>query len=336
MRLEPPGWWHGKRPIDRITAALLAPAGGLYGTAVRARFAFARPYRSSLPVVCIGNFTAGGAGKTPLALAIARLAVGMGAQPAFLTRGFGGSQAGPHRVEPGRDTAAEVGDEALLLARAAPTIVSRDRAAGAKAIEARGATLIVMDDGFQNPSVAKDLALIAVDAGAGLGNGFVFPAGPLRAPLRFQLRRADAAVLIGEGAPMLRQNAGLPLIEARLRPSGDTAWLKGQRVVAFSGIGRPAKFFATLRESGAELAGAEAFPDHHAFTEAEAVMLIRKAAEAGAMLVTTEKDWVRMASAAGPLAELKARARALPVELVFSAEAQASLTSLLSRVLKRR
>lgn len=334
MRLEPPSWWHGTGGLDRLKAALLTPAGLLYGTAARARLAFAKPYRSRLPVVCIGNFTVGGAGKTPLALAVARIARGQGLEPAFLTRGYGGSFAGPHAVDPARDLPGEVGDEALLLARLATAVLSRDRAAGAKAIEGLGAGLIVMDDGFQNPSLAKDLSLIAVDAGAGLGNGLVFPAGPLRAPLGHQIRRADAVVLIGAGGDAIAARLGgrLPVIRARLKPSGKTGWLREEPLFAFSGIGRPEKFFATLRQGKARLAGTRAFPDHHAFTEAEALALIRDAAEAHAALITTEKDWVRIAASAGPLAELKARARVLPVELVFEAGGEARIAALLAGV----
>ncbi len=337
MRLEPPSWWHGSSPTDRLKAALLSPAAWAYGAAVEARFALAKPYRSRLPVLCVGNFTVGGAGKTPLALALADIARGLGHNPAFLTRGYGGSLAGPHRVDAERDSAAEVGDEALLLARAAPTVLARARPDGAKAIEALGAGLIIMDDGFQNPSLEKDAAIVAIDAGAGLGNGLVFPAGPLRAPLQAQQRRAALAVLIGEGGGDIRASlrGGPPLIKARIAPADGNEWLRGARVAAFSGIGRPGKFFATLRECGAELAATEAFPDHHAFTEAEALALTAKADALGAVLVTTEKDWVRIGAASGALAALKAQARALPVKLVFPAEDETRLTALIAARLGR-
>ena len=335
MRLEPPRWWHGTGTADRLKAALFTPAGLIYGTAAKARFALAQPYRSKLPVICIGNFTMGGAGKTPLALAIARLARDLGREPAFLTRGYGGAIAGPYRVEPHGDAPGQVGDEALLLSRLAPTVLSRDRIAGAKAIEALGADLIIMDDGFQNPSLVKDLSLIAIDAAVGFGNGLVFPAGPLRAPLGYQLRRAHAVVVIGKGGKPLARSlkCQLPVLRARLRAAGDVAWLREQPVLAFSGIGRPEKFFATLRECGATLAGAKVFPDHHAFTETEALLLIREAAEARAALVTTEKDWVRLAAPSGPLAELKARSRVLAVELAFSSGGEQDALALLRKAL---
>ena len=338
MRLEPPGWWHGTSPADRLKAALLAPAAWAYGAAAQARFALAKPYRSRLPVICVGNFTVGGAGKTPLALALAEITRGMGHRPAFLTRGYGGSLAGPHKVEPERDSAAEVGDEALLLARAAPTVLARLRPAGAKAIEALDASLIIMDDGFQNPSLEKDIAIVAIDAGTGFGNGRVFPAGPLRAPLDAQRRRAALAVLIGgagAGDVEAGLDGGLPVVKARLRPSESAEWLQGASVAAFSGIGRPGKFFATLRECGAHLVAAEAFPDHHAFTDAEALALVTKAGDLGAILVTTEKDWVRIGATSGPLEELKARARTLPVKLVFAGEGEAWLRDFIGVHLNR-
>ncbi len=210
---------------------------------------------------------------------------------------------------PGAIAPAQVGDEALLLARAAPTVLARVRPDGARAIEALDVNLIIMDDGFQNPSLEKDLAIIAIDAGAGFGNGLVFPAGPLRAPLDYQRRRAALGVLIGEdgGDVEAGLDGGLPVVEARLCPSEGAEWLRGQRVAAFSGIGRPGKFFATLRDCGANLVAAEAFPDHHAFTDAEALALMSRAHELSAILVTTEKDWVRIGAESGALAELKAR-----------------------------
>lgn len=330
MRLEPPGWWYGSHPADRLKATLLAPAGFLYGTAVKARFALTEPYRSRLPVICIGNFTVGGAGKTPLALAVANMLRELGLSPAFLTRGYGGRLAGPNEVDPERHQAIDVGDEPLLLARAAPTFVSRNRREGAKAIEASGASVIIMDDGFQNPSLAKDLALIAVDGDLGLGNGRVFPAGPLRAPLAFQIARAQAAILIGRGAncaPPLRDV--LPLIKAEIQPAGDTAWLRERPILAFSGIGHPEKFFKTLREMGAQLVGEQIFPDHHPFTEAEALSLMKSAAESSAQLVTTEKDWVRIPPVSGPLGDLKAAAHALLVRLAFDAQEEQTLRELL-------
>ena len=222
MPLEAPLWWYRRKGA---LASALAPLGRLYGSVTEARFARAQPYRSRLPVICIGNFTAGGGGKTPTAIAVAALLAELGAKPAFLTRGYGGASKGPVLVRAGQ-SAGEVGDEPLLLAAAAPTLISADRAAGAHAIEATGASVIVMDDGFQNPSLAKDLSLIVVDAEAGLGNGLIMPAGPLRAPLEAQMARADALVAIGDGNKVgslieafARQ--GKPVLKARMVPRQD-------------------------------------------------------------------------------------------------------------------
>jgi tetraacyldisaccharide 4'-kinase len=332
--------------MARIQARALAPAGLLYGAAVRARFALTRPYRSRLPVICVGGFTMGGAGKTPLAVAVARLLTELGARFAFLTRGYGGEEAGPHLVDPSRDAAARVGDEPLLLAQSGPVAVARRRPDGARLIETMGVDAIVMDDGMQNPTLHKDLTIAAVDGGAGLGNGRVFPAGPLRAGLGFQLGRADAAVIIGDGEPgdlVERRLMGqIPALRARIVTQGDASWLAEQEVVAFAGIGRPEKFFETLKELGARLKGAASFPDHHVFTEDDAIGLLARASAAAAMLVTTAKDkarlgttgpWAPLGSARGALAELAARSRAVDIALKFREGDAARLRTLLSQTL---
>ena len=205
MRLEPPSWWY--QPNVTTIARLLEPAGSIVAAAARRRFEQAKPYRSSVPVICIGNLTAGGAGKTPLAICIGTLLSAARRNPGFLTRGYGGTESGPHIVDLGRDNAMTVGDEALLLARRAGTVVARDRAAGARALEAMGVDIIVMDDGLQNPGLAKQLSIAVLDPRRLIGNGLVMPAGPLRADLQSQLRRTDAlVVLCGQGEPM----PGLP------------------------------------------------------------------------------------------------------------------------------
>jgi len=312
----------------------MAPLGWLYGAIAETRFAITQPFRSALPVICIGNFTLGGAGKTPLAIEVARLIQKQSGKPAFLTRGYGGSILGPHLVDPICDAATDVGDEALLLARVAPTFVARDRPAGARAIEAAGADVIIMDDGFQNPSLAKNLSIIAMDAAAGFGNGRVFPAGPLRAPLGAQMHRASIIVRIGEENTACTPCDGtVQVIAARITPSDDTAWLLEAPVVAFCGIGRPAKFFQTLEELGARIVARHPFPDHHMFADNDARTLLNEAANVGAMLVTTEKDWVRINTFSGPLSELKARVRALPITITMAEEDKARLNALLMRTL---
>jgi tetraacyldisaccharide 4'-kinase len=264
-----------------------------------------------VPTLCVGNATAGGAGKTPTALALLARLQARGRSPAALLRGYGGRLRGPVRVDPAQHDAAAVGDEALLLARAAPTWVARDRLAGALAAVADGADALVLDDGFQNPHLAKDLNLLVLDGAAGLGNGRVMPAGPLREPFGRALARARAVVLIGEDRHGLAGRLhGATVLNAELRPRGE-AGFAGRRLLAFAGIGRPGKVFETLERLGAELAATAAFADHHPYTEAELAELQRRAVRLDAELVTTEKDAVRLPPA------WRARIAVLPVELAF-------------------
>ncbi|GMG81802.1 tetraacyldisaccharide 4'-kinase [Paralimibaculum aggregatum] len=298
--MRAPGFWSAPRRAPGLAARLLAPASLLWRLGGWLRALRTRPGRAPVPVICIGNLTAGGAGKTPLVLALAARLAAAGHAPAIVSRGHGGRLRGPHRVDPRADSAADVGDEPLLLAETAPTWIARDRGAGAAAAAASGAGLVLLDDGAQNPSLAKDLTILAVDAGAGFGNGRVIPAGPLREPLETGLARAGLAVLIGPpGARAAARAAwpelaGLPLAEAELRPPHTGLDLGGMPVVAFAGIGRPAKFFETLAGLGAELRETHGFPDHHAYPEAVLRRLLRAARGQGAMLVTTEKDAVRL------------------------------------------
>lgn len=323
MRLSSPFWWYRQRGL---VAAILSPLGALYGRISGSRMEKGEPYRSRLPVICIGNFTAGGGGKTPTSIAIAKGLKNLGETPVFLTRGYGGKSEGPLLVAKGMG-AAEVGDEPLLLAEHAPTVVSADRADGAKFIEAStdlGATVIVMDDGFQNNQLAKDLSLIVADAGIGIGNGLVMPAGPLRAPLTSQLARADALLLIGDGdqgAELAKsfEAAGKPVLKAKLKPRGDARWLTVLPVIGFAGIANPKKFYATLAEHGARVSETRSFPDHHLYTERQARHLLNWAREWNCMLVTTEKDWVRLPEDDGSArAELRHRSRPFPVAVEFS------------------
>ncbi|MGI8853811.1 MAG: tetraacyldisaccharide 4'-kinase [Methyloceanibacter sp.] len=335
MRLETPFWWYRK---TGVLASVLAPLGRLYGRVVEGRFAHATPYRSLLPVVSIGNFTAGGGGKTPTAIAVARLLMARGERPAFLTRGYGGATAGPIFVDEGRE-ASEVGDEPLLLAEIAPTVVSADRVVGAKAIETTDATVIVMDDGFQNPSLHKTFSLIAVDAAAGLGNGLIMPAGPLRAPLEAQIGRADALLVIGDGGNAASlteafERHGKPVLKARVAANCDPRWLSVLPAIGFAGIARPGKFFATLRNNGARLIDTRSFPDHHRYSEREARRLLDAAQAKNAMLVTTEKDWARLPDEDGTsVGELKHRSRPFPIVVKFDDEA--AVTQLLQTAISK-
>ena len=313
---EPSFWW--RKP--GVAAALLAPLGALYGTVAARRMA--RPgRRAGVPVICIGNLTLGGSGKTPAAIAVARLLQAAGERPAFLTRGYGGRLAGPALVS-STHTAAEVGDEPLLLARVAPTIVARNRVAGAAAAPA-GTTVIVMDDGFQNPSLAKDIVAVVLDGARGIGNGKVFPAGPLRAPLAAQFANAPSLLVVGEPGASARDviatvgGRAPRVVKGRIVPdAGAVAALAGRVALAFAGIGDPDKFYATLRAAGVTVAEQASFADHHVFTAAEAAALIARADARGLVLVTTEKDHARM-TGYPVLAALAARSATLPVTLAI-------------------
>jgi tetraacyldisaccharide 4'-kinase len=334
MRLEPPAFWYG---APGIAAFALSPAAAIYGLAVQARFKLASPYRSALPVLCVGNFTLGGAGKTPAALELVRLLRGRGLRPAVLTRGYGGSEAGPRSVTED-DTAVVVGDEALLLAKATPTVVSRNRPAGARLIEAMGADVIVMDDGFQNPSLQKDFNLVVVDGGSGLGSGRTFPAGPLRAPLNFQLDRASAILILRAGPAHERLTAKFgtrPIVEAEIAPVSSEA-LAGRRFVAFCGIGRPAKFEETLTKANADVRRFVSFPDHHRYNESEASSLLDAARQESAELVTTEKDYVRLGGDTGPLRDLREASMPLRITLRFIGDGEARLLHLIEPLLPPR
>ncbi|MEM9627560.1 MAG: tetraacyldisaccharide 4'-kinase [Pseudomonadota bacterium] len=298
---------------DGAVAHLLDPIGRLYGALGAFRRRLATPTRVSVPVICIGNLTVGGAGKTPAAIAIARHLQGQGERPHFLTRGYGGRERGPLQVDPDSHGADEVGDEPLLLARTATTWVSADRVAGAKAAIAAGTSHIVMDDGLQNPYLEKDLRLLVIDGATGFGNRRVLPAGPLREPLDQAFARIDAAIVIGEDRagvdgllPVM-----LPRLAADVVPDADLDQFRGRSVLAFAGIGRPEKFYATLRALGAEIAETRSFSDHHRYQPREIEHLLTRARQFDAVCVTTEKDHVRIPPNLGKLVEK------LPVRLRF-------------------
>jgi tetraacyldisaccharide 4'-kinase len=320
MMREPAFWWQPG------TGAVLSPLAGIYGAAAALRMR-ATGHSVGVPVICLGNLTVGGAGKTPAALAVAHILLAGHQRPFFLSRGYGGRWPGPVRVEPSVHSAANVGDEPLLLARLAPTIVARDRLRGAEAARRAGATVIVMDDGFQNPAVAKQLAILLVDGRRGIGNGRVIPAGPLRAPLETQMAHAQAVIFVGPPTNLTtvaerarRYNAAI--FHGRLEPDRQTvAALAGRKVLAFAGIGDPEKFFVTLTQAGITIGERATFPDHHPYTAAEAQSLIARADAANLVLITTEKDLARLNGDAR-LSALAARANALPVRLVIE-EAEA-------------
>ena len=298
----PEFWKH-----DDWRSRLLAPLGWLYGASVAWKARSAAPYRSDATVICVGNLSVGGTGKTPVAIEIARLLVERGRKPFFLTRGYGGKLRGPLEVTADH-YAAEVGDEPLLLAHTAPVIVSRDRRAGAMLAVEHGADAIIMDDGHQNFALVKDLSLVVVDGEAGFGNGRVVPAGPLREPIAQGLARADAVIVTGDGAPTLG-DFSKPVLRTHLTHLEPD--ITGRRIVAFAGIGRPDKFFQSLRAQGANLLDTKSYADHHTYTAGEIARLRSKARAHNAELVTTEKDYVRLT----PLE--REGIRALPVRATF-------------------
>ena len=307
-------------------ARALAPLAALYAAAAAARRR-TRPAAAALPIVCVGNLVAGGAGKTPVAIVLARRLRARGRAPHLISRGYGGRERGPLAVDPARHDARDIGDEALLLARAAPAWVARDRAAAAAAAHAAGADIAVLDDGHQNRSVEKDLSLVVIDGGYGFGNGRLLPAGPLREPADAGLARADAAVIVGDDRAGVRRRlpAGLPVFEARLAPGGGRELLAGRRVAAFAGIGRPGKFFATLEALPCELVARTAFADHHRFREHEILALADRAAGLDAVLATTAKDVVRLP------ASLRGLATVLEVDIEWR-DGGVALDALLDRL----
>lgn len=343
MPLDEPAWWYESADRPHVAARVLSPLGRLYGWAVEQRFRKAEPYRAALPVLCIGNFTAGGTGKTPLARFLIAAMAARGVTPACLTRGYGGALAGPVWVDPARHTAREAGDEPMLVAREARVMLARGRADGLAAIERDGGVgAVVMDDGLQNPTVAKDLVIALVDARRGFGNGHVFPAGPLRARLEFQLGLVDCIVVMGDDPPEgpapvfgdLKKRFPGPVLRGAVRPSGDLAWIGGARVLAYAGIANPDRFFRLVERFEPATLARRAFPDHHVFSEQDARALVAEADAAGAVLATTEKDLARLSGATGALAELKARSRALPIEVTFEERDLLRLSSLIDGALK--
>lgn len=348
MPLEEPGWWYGDA-AGSLAARVLAPLGDLYSAGVERRFKTAKPYRSALPLICVGNFTAGGTGKTPLTRFLIRALAQRGIVAACLSRGYGGSLPGPVWVDPGRHTADEVGDEPLLIARgstdgsATRVMIARDRKAGHAAIEAAGGVAaVIMDDGLQNPSLAKDLSIAVVDARRGIGNGRVIPAGPLRARLGFQLGLVDCIVVMGADAPdgsstifeELKKWFHGPVLRGAVEVAGETDWISGKNLIAFAGIANPERFFRMLDGFEPRSVERRVFKDHHAFSEAEAARLIADAEAAGADLVTTEKDLARLSGLTGARADLASRSRVLPIAVTFEARDLVRLDALLDGVLK--
>jgi tetraacyldisaccharide 4'-kinase len=327
MKLATPQWWYTReRAPGALLRALLTPPSWIWAWATARRIAKGQPIDPGVPVICVGNLTMGGTGKTPVVRELARRLGGH-----VLSRGYGGSQAGPLRVDIARHSAAEVGDEPLMLASDLPVWIARDRAAGAQAAAQAGAKVIVMDDGHQNPSVRKALSLVVVDGETRknewpFGDGRVFPAGPMREPLKAGLARADAAIVLlpadleTADPELLRALSAVPVLIARLTANAPPP--PGPQV-GFAGIGKPWKVERALQAAGCELADFWPFPDHHAYAEGDLKRLAERAEQFGAGLVTTEKDWARLPAA------WRTRIKPWPVRAVF--EDEAALEALLAK-----
>ena len=294
--MREPAFWYRPRSLQSYA---LWPLGALYG-AITERRMLRKGVDAGIPVICVGNYHVGGAGKTPTVLALTKLLRELGETPVVLSRGYGGHLKGPVMVDRMRHTASDIGDEPLMMVRDVPVTVACDRLEGVALAKSQGATVILMDDGFQNPRLLKDISLIVIDSERGLGNGKVFPAGPLRAPLKPQLARTDALVVIGDGhaadgvaAELAKRNK--PELRARLRPdAASLAQLIGKKVFAFAGIGDPERFFRTLRAGGIDVARSRPFADHHMFSRDEIAALVADARRGQLTLVTTEKDLARL------------------------------------------
>jgi tetraacyldisaccharide 4'-kinase len=316
----PPFWW--KKADWR--AAILSPFSAAYAALARRNLVNAAREKVGAPVLCVGNLTVGGAGKTPVAIALAVEAREMGLKPGFLSRGHGGSRSAPHLVDPAHDRARHVGDEPLLLARHAPVAVASDRAGAARLLLEKGCDFLIMDDGFQSARIHFDYGLIVVDARRGVGNGHTMPGGPLRARLVDQMPYADAVLVVGEGTGgdhivRMAARAGKPVFSARQRPLAGSG-VAGRRVLAFAGIGDPVKFFRTVEEAGGEVVARRAFPDHHFYAPDELADLAQTARGQGLALATTAKDAARIFDGSAAAKEFLDDVHVIEIDMAFDPE----------------
>jgi tetraacyldisaccharide 4'-kinase len=328
--MREPAFW---QPPTSWLSRLLMPIGAIYGEIAGSRMA-REGVAVGIPVLCVGNYHVGGAGKTPTTLALVALLRELGETPVVLSRGYGGRLRGPLRVDSDSHQASDVGDEPLMMARQVTVVIARDRAEGAALARSTGASVIVMDDGFQNPAIVKDVSMIVIDSNRGLLNGRTFPAGPMRAPLDLQVARTDALVMIGDGtaaagvAAMIVAKAA-PVMTARLMPDeACVAALRDKRVLAFAGIGDPARFFRTLRGCGIDVAAEKVFADHHAYATVDIEALVAQAQRDGLTLVTTEKDMVKLRG-------MRAAANVMPFAVTLAFDDKPALQAFVVEQLNR-
>lgn len=313
-------------------ALLLYPLSLIYALGAAVRHKTATPWQAGVPVICVGNIIAGGAGKTPMAINIAKQLKKIGKNPHIVTRGYGGSATGPDKVDEKKNNFSESGDEAILLAHIAPTWVAKERKAGVMAAVYNGADVVILDDGLQNPSVKKDFSIVVVDGGYGFGNKMLLPAGPLRETIKCGISRADAVVVVGEDkfdarADILAVNPTLKIIDAVLEPINADE-IKNLDVIAFAGIGRPEKFFDTLQSIGCNIKARHSFPDHHLYVENDILPILQQAKNTNCNVVTTAKDAVKI-----PL-HLLEKISVLKVEIKLINKNSGLLTEMLSGVFK--
>jgi tetraacyldisaccharide 4'-kinase len=327
--MKAPEYW--KQGCGGLISTLLSPVSWLYGVGVQMNQSTATPIQAPAPVLCIGNAVAGGAGKTPIAIDIGKRLLDAGVNTHYLSRGYGGSEQGPHRIDPASDNAARVGDEPLLLAKIAPTWISKDRVKGAIAMAEAGAKTIIMDDGFQNPSLLKDINLCVIDGTYGIGNGRVIPAGPLREEFEHSLQKSNAIVIMGTDHAGIAERIkaitpDILLLKAQITAQLNDFDILNQPIHAFAGIGHPEKFFDMLVKLGCDIKKATPFADHHFYDNGEISLLVEAAKVDKALLLTTEKDYVRL--------DTKWQSAVKTIGISLTWEDEAPLTALLEPIIR--
>ena len=286
-KMKTPKYWQ----THNFISVALSPIGALYALATKVRLKLKKPYEAGVPVICVGNISAGGVGKTPVSMALAEILIAQGKHPFFISRGYGGKLSGV-LVDKAKHTPKDVGDESLILSSVAPCVVCHNRAKAAQIAVQNGADILIMDDGFQNPSLKKDISFLVFNGEIGIGNGLIIPAGPLRESLKSGLKRADAVIFIGDDKHNLLSKINKPVLHVAVKEQSPLH--QNTDVVAFAGIGYPKKFYDSLQKCGLTVVNAYDFPDHHFYTKDELKHIIKKASKKGLPIYTTLKDYVKI------------------------------------------